>query len=146
MTKSNNTTITTNFRSFEQAITRGEHESLCGWWAAAEECVALNLSASAYARAAATTAQDNEFETIRQYVGAVVRFVKGEIVQPNGKRFTTADFKGIDHLRKTAASVGKRKGGKVVTLADKVLADVKATKASKADIEAAIAALQALLK
>jgi hypothetical protein len=100
------------FAKHERLVTAGEATSLAGWWAMAEDAVALFGNeygvATAYAKLVHKSAQDNTEGTIRIYVGAVLTAMK-TINKATGKPFRMKDFKGIGHLRTTVKSGKKGK-------------------------------------
>jgi hypothetical protein len=102
----------TRFAKHERLVTAGEATSLAGWWAMAEDAVALFGNeygvATAYASLVHKTAKDNKESTIRVYVTAVLTAMK-TINKATGKPFRMKDFKGIGHLRDTVKSDKKGK-------------------------------------
>lgn len=125
-------------------ITKGDRIALTGWWMAAEESLALKMTASAYAAEAVRQLPNASENTVRQYVSAVRSILLGKVVKLNGESFKMADFGGIADLRLAVgtANGGKGKSERKSGVA-RIVADAKGM--SKAEIRASIAALQALL-
>lgn len=100
----------TRFTSHEVTINKGNALALDGWWSAGEECLALNATASEYARVASReSAKKNTGKrkpyseaTIRQMVGYVLR-----AIEQGDKRST---YDGLDHLRATMTQTSTKKG------------------------------------
>lgn len=127
--------ITTSFSVIEAIIAEGEARSLVGWWKAGEECVTLEVSVSTYAAAASKVAVRNTENTIRLYVGAIVRAIK--------LGYTLADFpdgRGIEHVRATVKSNKVGNTTKVANVGG--LKNVKLSKAVTAGLISLSIALQ----
>jgi hypothetical protein len=98
--------INCDFASHELLITKGEQQSLKGWWKAADECRRSfrkengSPNVSLYAKAAGKVANDNTEDTIRKYVGYCIK------AQDAG--YKMSEFKGIMHLRETMCGLGNR--------------------------------------
>jgi hypothetical protein len=89
------------FAKHEVRITKGEFHALGGWWDAGNEARLHYASVSEYAREAGKVAKDNTENTIRQYVGAIVKAME--------LGATMDEFKGIEHLRASVKGNGQRK-------------------------------------
>lgn len=84
----------TQFSKFERIIRSGNKQALEGWWQAALECRELfDGNASTYANKAGKVAKDWKAQTIRAYVGRILRLI--DIGHKVG------EFKSLEHAWET---------------------------------------------
>lgn len=99
------------WRVREKSITEHDKASLSHWFDAAREAREMfgdqNNIGACYASAVYQLAEDHSWNTIRQYVGAVL-IAMDTINVETGKVFRASDFKSMRLLRQTVAGLGQR--------------------------------------